>query len=414
MAELALIGNFLLALALGALIGLEREYARYRKHAHDYAGIRTFPLIALFGALSAFLGEILNPWILVVGILLMGVLIIISYFVLSSGTRKFHGATSEVAGFLTFFIGILSYFGEIQLAVVLTVVITVILYSRSVLHQFARHLKKEEIRGTLVFAVIALVILPFLPNKGYGPSELFNPFLTWLMVVFISGISFVGYILMKWFGEKGIEFTGILGGLASSTAVTSSFAERSKKNEQVYKALALGVILANGVMFVRILLEVFVLNADLFVQLLLPLLALVIVTALFSYYIWKRAKHVSEKIELKSPFTLKPALKFAAIFALVLAFVKLAHSYLSSKGVYIVSFLSGFADVDAVTVSLSQLAGNALPLETARNGVLIAALANVAMKGGIALFFGERKFSRMVVSFFVLLILLGIGIIFIL
>lgn len=414
MAELALIGNFLLALALGALIGLEREYARYRKRAHDYAGIRTFPLIALFGALSAFLSELLNPWILVVGILLMGVLIIVSYFVLSSGIRKFHGATSEVAGFLTFFIGILSYFGEIQLAVVLTIVITIILYSRSILHQFAHHLKKEEMRSTLTFAVIAFVILPFLPNKGYGPGELFNPFLTWLMVVFISGISFVGYILMKWFGEKGIEFTGILGGLASSTAVTSSFSERSKKNEHAYKALALGVILANGVMFLRILIEVFVLNAALFVQLLLPMSILALVTALISYYIWKRAKHISEKIELKSPFTLKPALKFAAIFAVVLAFVKLAHAYLSSQGVYIVSFLSGLADVDAVTLSLSQLAGTSLSLETARNGVIIAALANIAMKGGIAVFFGEKKFSRVVAGFFVLLILLGIGLMFVL
>src|SRR3990167_10019855 len=117
MAELALIGNFILALALGALICLEREYARYKKHTHNYAGIRTFPLIALFGALSAFLGELLNPWILVMGILLMGTLISISYFVLSR--KRYHGATSEVAGFLTFFLGVLAYLGEIQLAVLL-------------------------------------------------------------------------------------------------------------------------------------------------------------------------------------------------------------------------------------------------------------------------------------------------------
>src|SRR3989338_3285096 len=191
MAELALIGNFLLALALGALIGLEREYARYKKHAHDYAGIRTYTLIALFGALSAFFGETLNPWILVVGIFLIGILIVVSYFVLSK--KKYHGATSEVAGFLAFFLGILAYFGEIKLSVLLTVIITVILYSRTMLHNFAQHLKKEEMKSALIFAVIAFVILPFLPNKGYGPYQLFNPFLTWLMVVLISGISFIGY-----------------------------------------------------------------------------------------------------------------------------------------------------------------------------------------------------------------------------
>ena len=412
MAELALIGNFLLALALGALIGLEREYARYKKHAHDYAGIRTFPLIALFGALSAFFGEILNPWILVMGILLMGTLIIISYFVLSR--KKYHGATSEVAGFLTFFLGIMAYFGEIQLAVLLTVIITIILYSRTMLHQFAHHLRKEEMKSTLVFAVIAFVILPFLPNKGYGPYELFNPFLTWLMVVLISGISFVGYILMKWFGEKGIEFTGLLGGLASSTAVTLSFAERSKQHDHLYKALALGVILANGVMFARVLFEILLVNQKLFVHLLLPMLVLALVTALFSYYVWKRAKHVSEKIELRSPFALKPALKFAAIFALVLAFLKLANIYLPSKGIYLVSFFSGLADADAIALSLSQLAGTSIPFDTAKDGILLGVLANTITKGGIAYFLGEKKFRRVIVGFFAILIALGGALIFVL
>src|SRR3989344_7699825 len=142
---------------------------------------------------------------------------------LTHGNKRYHGATSEVAGFLAFFMGVLSYFGEVQLAVVLTVIITVILYSRSVLHNFAQHLKKEEMRSTMIFAVIAFVVLPFLPNKGYGPYGLFNPFLFWLMVVFISGISFVGYILMRWVGEKGMVLGAMLGGLASSTAVTLSF-----------------------------------------------------------------------------------------------------------------------------------------------------------------------------------------------
>ena len=412
MAELALIGNFLLALALGALIGLEREYARYRKHAHDYAGIRTFPLIALFGALSAFFGEILNPWILVVGIFLMGLLIIISYFVLSR--KKYQGATSEVAGFLTFFIGILAYFGEIQLSVLLTVIITVILYSRTVLHQFAQHLKKEEMRSALIFAVIAFVVLPFLPNKGYGPYELFNPFLTWLMVVLISGISFVGYILMKWFGEKGIEFTGLLGGLASSTALSLSFAERSKHQAHFYKALAVGVILANGVMFGRVLLEVLLVNPELFVRLLLPFLILGGVTALFSFYIWKHAKQVTEKVELRSPFALKPALKFAAIFALALGFLKIANLYLSSEGVYLVSFLSGLADADAIALSLSQLAGSSISYETAKDGIILGVLANTVTKAGIAYFFGEKKFKLMVVGFFAVLIAIGGALIIIL
>ncbi len=414
MDELVLIGHFLLAILLGALIGLEREYARYRKHSHDYAGIRTFPLISLFGALSAFLGEILNQWILVAGITLMGALIVVSYFVFSSSSRKYHGATSEVAGFLAFFIGILSYYGEIRLAVVLTVVITILLYSRSVLHHFAEHLKKQELRDTLKFALIAFVILPFLPNKDYGPLGLFNPFMMWLFVVFISGISFAGYILVKIFSKRGIEFTSILGGLASSTIVTSTFANRSKKQPNSYKLLALGVILANGVMFFRILLETLAVNEDLFVAILLPILILAAATVLLSYFLWKKTDSVREELQLKSPFSLGPALKIAFLFTAISAFVKLAQAYLPLQGVYAVSLISGLAQADAITISLSQLGGSSIPLEIARNGIMIAASANILLKGAIVFFFGERKFSGLVIGAFALLLLLSALMLFLL
>jgi uncharacterized membrane protein (DUF4010 family) len=319
-----------------------------------------------------------------------------------------------VAGLLAFFIGILAYLGEIKIAVVLTVIITVILYSRSALHEFAHRLKKEEMRSTLIFMVIAFVVLPFLPNKGYGPYELFNPFLFWLMVVFISGINFAGYILMKWLGGRGIQYTGLLGGLANSTAVTTSFAQQSKKMNHIYKALVLGVILANGMMFARILLEVAVLNRALFIQLLAPMLLLILTTGLLAYYLWKRAKHVSDKIQLESPFALKPALQFAGIFVLVLAFLKLADAYLSSNGLYVASFLSGLANVDAITLSLAHLANDSVTSLSARNGIIIAAAANMALKGGLTLFLGEKKFGWLSASFFLFLILISLAFILIL
>jgi uncharacterized membrane protein (DUF4010 family) len=277
-----------------------------------------------------------------------------------------------------------------------------------VLHKFAEKISPKEMASTLKFAVIAFVILPFLPNKGYGPLEIFNPFIIWLMVVFISGISFFGYVLMKWFGERGITLAGILGGLVSSTAVTMSFAARSKREKSSYKALAVGVMLANGVMFIRILIEVFVLNGELFISMLLPLLVLALITVAFSYFIWRKAKEIKGKIDLGSPFTLGPALKFGIFFALILALVKVADVYFSSKGVYLVSFLSGFADVDAITVSLSQLAKGSLLLKTARKGIILAALTNVAVKGGIAWWFGGRKFGRIILSLFLILIVTGL------
>lgn len=411
--DLLILQGFLVALALGALIGLEREYARYKKRGHDYAGIRTFPLIALFGALSAYLGEIISPWILIVGMILIGGLIVSAYFAITEKARTYIGATSEVAGFLTFFLGVLSYYGEIKFAIILAVIITIILYARSMLHHFAEKIKKQEMADTLKFAVIALVILPLLPNKGYGPLEIFNPYIIWLMIVFISGIGFAGYVLMKWFGERGITLAGILGGLVSSTAVTTSFAERSKKEKKIYRALVLGVILANTLMFIRILIEVFVINSKLFVEMLLPISILIAVSAVFSYLLWRKAKSIKGRVKLSSPFTLGPALKFGLFFAAILALVKVADVYLSSKGVYLVSFISGFADVDAITVSLSQLSKSTLALETARKGILLAAITNVGVKGGIAYFFGERKkFGKIILGLYAVLIVLGVGLIF--
>ena len=413
MVELALIQNFLAALALGALIGLEREYARYKKRGHDYAGIRTFPLIALFGALSAYLGDLFSVHILIGGIILTGLLIIVAYFVMNKkGVAHYTGATSEMAGFLAFFIGVLCYHGQLTFAAFLTITIAIILYARSILHTFAEKISSKEMSSTLKFAVVAFVILPFLPNQGYGPLEIFNPFVIWLMVVFISGISFVGYIAMKWFGERGVTLAGILGGLVSSTAVTMSFSARSKREKKAYKALALGVILANGIMFIRILIEVFVLNSELFVRMLLPMITLALITAIFSYFIWKKAKDIKGKIHLGSPFTLGPALKFGIFFAVILALVKIADVYLSSRGVYLVSFISGFADVDAITVSLSQLAKGSLSLETARNGIVLAALTNVAVKGGIAWWFGGKQFGRIVLGLFISLIIVGLLLMF--
>ncbi|MEK6950689.1 MAG: MgtC/SapB family protein [Nanoarchaeota archaeon] len=417
MVELLFLQSFAIALALGALIGLEREYARYKERGHEYAGIRTFPLIALFGALAAYLGEKISLWVFLISLALMGVLIVIAYFIVAD--RKHIGATSEIAGLLTFFIGVLSYRQEYIFATILAIIITVILYARSMLHSFAERIKPAELSATLKFAVIAFLILPFLPNKWYSLGswgmELFNPFLTWLMVVFISGISFVGYVLLKWIGEKGIVVTGMLGGLVSSTAVTTSFAERSTKEPRLYQALVLGVILANGIMFIRVLVEVSVINPALLMRLLLPLLSLALVTAVVSFILWKRAKKVQgkiHKIHLGSPFTVKPALKFAVVFALILALVKVAHLFLASKGVYAVSFLSGLTDVDAIVVSLSQLAkNNGIAGEIAQEGIVIAVLTNVAVKGAIAWWLGERKFGRIILGIIGLLIVVGLALV---
>jgi len=195
MFELEFLKNFLIATALGALIGLEREHAQAKGKYTSFAGIRTFPLISLCGAIISYLSINISSWILVAGALILPGLIITAYYT-SSIKSKYHGITTAIAALLAFFVGILCLYNEIILAIIVAVTTTILLYARTFLHQFAKKIKKQELVDTIKFAVIAFVILPFLPNKGYGPYEIFNPFIIWLMVVFISGISFVVYILI--------------------------------------------------------------------------------------------------------------------------------------------------------------------------------------------------------------------------
>lgn len=409
MIDAFLIQRFLLALALGALVGLEREYARHRKKGHQFAGIRTFPLIALFGALSAYFGDTVSPFLLLMGMFLVGILIIVAYFRITD--RMHVGATSEIAGFIVFLIGVLVYKNELVLGIILAIVITLILYARSILHNFAQHIKEQELSATLKFAVIAFLILPLLPNKEFGPFGLFNPFLIWLMVVFISGISLIGYVLLKWIGEKGFVLTGLLGGLTSSTATIISFAEQSKQQKKHYRALATGVIAANGMMLLRTLIVATVLNPALFPLLVIPVGILLLLTVLLGYITWSKTVSSTKKITLNSPFTVKPALQFGLLFAIIIALIKIVYYYFSSQGVYVLSFLSGVADMDAITISLAQISKESLLSTIAVKGIMVAVLTSIAVKGGIAYWTGERKFRNIVAGVFMVLIIVGIGVI---
>ncbi|MBI2665195.1 MgtC/SapB family protein [Candidatus Woesearchaeota archaeon] len=411
MIELAILQNFLLAIALGTLVGLEREYARFKKRGHSYAGIRTFPLISLFGALAAFLGNVISPWILYISMMLLGILIIVAYYILAEHDVKHSGATSELAGFLVFFIGMFCFYGEFTFAISLTVITTIILYSRSVLHHLAETITKKEMRDTIIFIMIAFVVLPLLPNQWYGPRQLFNPYILWLMIVLVSGISFFGYVLVRRFGEKGIELTGILGGLVGSTPMTINFSERSKKEKKIYRALALGVILANSVMFIRVLTEVFIINQPLFKKVVLPILALTLITGSSAYFLWKKMKHVANNAQIESPLKLISAVKFGLFFAGILALVKIAEAYLSNSGVYLISFLSGIANMDAITVTLSQLAKSGLALETASKGIFLAMLTNLTFNTAIAYWIGRKDFSRIILRVFIIVLIAG-GLIF--
>jgi uncharacterized membrane protein (DUF4010 family) len=283
---------------------------------------------------------------------------------------------------------------------------------------FVRRITREDIYATLKFAVITAIVLPVLPNRTFGPPPLdvLNPYKIWLMVVFISGISFLGYVLVKVVGSRqGIGLTGLLGGLVSSTAVTLSFAQRSQRESELAKPFALAITVAWTVMFSRVLVEVAALNAALLRVLWVPMAASAAAGLLYCVYLYFAQRTEEEgEVAFSNPFELGPAVKFGLLYAVILLISKAAQMYLGNTGVYLSSIVAGLADVDAITLSMAELSGVAggLDLSTAARAIVLAAMSNTAVKGGIVLTGGSLALRRALLPAFGMMLVTGIGLAF--
>lgn len=405
--DVLLILKFLISLALGALIGIERER---KKEGAEFAGVRTFILIAIMGTLSAYL-SLDFPYFWIVSFAAVVVLVGLSYLVT---TRKNDdvGITTEIAAFLTFILGMLCFSNEgMLMAPIFAIIITTLLAIKPHLHKFAHRVSEKELINTLKFLIIAFVILPLLPDEVMGPLAVFNPFQIWLMVVFISAISFTGYILMKFIGpERGLGVTGIVGGLVSSTAVATSMAARVKESGLLMKAAVFATVVASSMMFLRILFEVSVINPTLLPQLSAPMMVMGFIGIILGIIIWREAeiRQMDGDLKLDNPFSLKPALIFGALFLAILFLSKIANIYLGSSGVYLASIISGVADVDAITISMALLAPDTISNNTAVTAITLAAMSNTVFKSLIALFLGTRKFGLNIGFIFMVIILAGL------
>ncbi|MBN1876686.1 MAG: MgtC/SapB family protein [Anaerolineae bacterium] len=355
--------RFGIALFIGILVGLQREYAYMKPSRELFAGVRTFSLFALVGCTAAMLSDTMaSPLPFAMATITLGGLIVVAYFVEAAAGEL--GLTTETAAILTFLTGALCYWAHTRLAVAIAVAMAVLLSLKPELHKLAETLTREDIYATLKFAVISAIILPILPNQAYGPAPLnvLNPYDIWLMVVFISGLSFLGYILIKIVGaERGIALTGLLGGIASSTAVTLSFTQRSKKGTPdaeavLAKPFALALIIAWTVMFIRVLIVVGTLNPSLLQVLWIPMLATMLAGmgyGLYLYFAQRTGKNSA--MDFSNPFDLSTAIKFGLIYAVALIISKAAQVYFGNTGIYISSLISGLADVDAIALSMVKL-----------------------------------------------------------
>lgn len=414
---LRLFYRFGVALVLGLFMGLQREYAYRRRVEEDgelLAGARTFPIIALLGAASALgASEVGSAWPFAATVVTVGLLLAVGHFWQSKEREM--GLTTEMAALVAFFTGALCYWGYVRLGAAIGVGTAVLLSLKVQTHALARTLSQEDVIATLKFAVITVIILPLLPQQGYGPAP-FNvlvPYNVWLMVVLISGISFLGYVLIKAVGpRRGVGLTGILGGLASSTAVTLSVAERSRDSTGLDRPFALAVLLAWAIMFIRVIVEVAIINPSLLATVWGPILGVCAASVAYCGYLyWRQPPDEQEEPEMvRNPFRLVPAITFGLLYAVILVLTNWAQSYFGDAGVYLSSLVAGLADVDAITLSMARLHGSGdLAAATATRAIVIAAAANTVLKGGIVALTGTSGLRRAVVPGLLLIVGASIG-----
>lgn len=407
--------RFGVSLIIGFLIGLQREFASEKSETELALGIRTFTLLGFLGCGAAFISDLLNSvWPFVSIVFILGIFLAVNFYVEASQSHA--GLTTEVSALITVIIGAAAYWQYLAFAIAMGVTVTVLLSTKIQLHRFVERITRTDVFATLKFAVITAIVLPILPNQNFGPPPftIFNPFKIWLLVVFISGISFVGYILIKIIGaRKGIGVTGFLGGLASSTAVTLSFTQRSKTNSELSKSFALAIVVAWTVMFARVIIEVSVVNPKLLPVVWIPMAAAIGVGLIYSVFLYRlqQPDHEKEELTFSNPFELGPAIQFGLLFAIILFVSKLAQEYLGDTGLYLSSIASGLADVDAITLSVAELSKqgpDAVELNVAARAIVLAAVSNTFLKGGFVIAMGGKRLRKVIWPGYLLMMAVGV------
>ena len=397
------------ALALGLLVGLERE-----RSAAPLAGFRTFPLVTLFGSLAALLAPVFGAWLPAAGLLALAAAIAVGHLGRRADESSPHpGITTEVALLLLYLIGVGVAAGLLVPCIVLAGTVAVLLHSKQRLHELARRLSEEDVLVLFRFVLIALVVLPILPDRAFGPFAVLNPYEIWWMVVLIVGIGLASYCVYRLFGQRaGTLLSGLLGGLISSTATTASYARRVRAAPELAGSAGLVVLIASSVVFARVALLLLAVVPARAHELLPPVLALLGCFALFGAWSWFRRGPQAAPLESAAQAAeLRPALVFALIYAVVLFAVAAARHYFANPtALYGVAALSGLADVDAITLSTARLVDSGrLEPDTAWRLIVLATLSNLGFKALLAFTLGGRTFGRRVAFLFLPGLLAGVA-----
>ncbi len=401
-----------IAVGLGLLVGLQRERTN-----SVLAGVRTFTLISVLGAISGFVTrDFSNPFILPVLVLCLAGFFISGNFLKKYSDNQDFGQTTEVAALLMYVIGAYLVLGDQIIGVVVGALLAIILYLKKRLHGFIDNLTGKDLSAIMTFTGISLVILPILPNETYGPLDVLNPQNIWLMVTLIVGISVVGYFIYKFLGKDiGLLANTILGGLISSTATTVSYSRKAMKAKPLSLTAAFVITGASAISFVRIILEISVVAPKIIPKIILPFLAIFLVMVILSaivYYRINKNKDEEAFPDPRNPAQLKVALIFGLFYGLILFAVAYIKEEFGSDALYIVSAASGLTDVDAITLSVSQLIQrDDVTVDTGWRVILLASLSNLFFKGILTVIMGTKLLGKWVSILFGITIVSGVLII---
>jgi len=402
--------NFAMAMLIGALVGVEREKHKGTEGNLGIGGIRTFTLIALVGAVAAWLSrELGSPLIFATALALVVGTLLVAYVTTTRSRPEVIGITTEGAALAVCLLGGMSVLGHPGLAAALGIVTAALLAYKQPLHGMVGMIRPGELHAGLRLLIASFVVLPLLPRRTIDPWGALNPYSLWLLVVLISLLSLAGYIATRWLGTgRGAALTGVTGGFVSSTAITLSFSRRSREAGagDDGDALACGILLSWAVMFVRVVVEVLIVNAPLVEQIAVPFAAMGAGAGLVAWWLYQRATSAAVtggEVIQRSPFSLTEAVKFALFFALVLVGFKVVELHAPGQGQLVVAGLAGLSDVDAVTLSMAKFARDGGSASTATAAIVIASLSNTLVKCGLAAALGSPALRRR--------ILIGTGVI---
>jgi uncharacterized membrane protein (DUF4010 family) len=417
MATILTLHNLLLAAGLGGLIGLERErvlhlttaLTKKKNGGRSFAGIRTFMLVSLLGLTGAGLAQSFGSSAL---FLIFGafVLLLLAAYSFASFRQGEGSILTELDALLTFFVGVLVGSGETKIAVTLAVLVILISALRTPLHHFVETVQEHEFFSTLKFAAIAILILPLLPDVNYDAQifqflnltnetlatgfAVFNPYKIWFLVVVVSAISFIGYFLTKFFGTKGLELSGAIGGIYSSTTTCLSLAEKSQTEKQAPNHFLAAFFFAYAAMLPRVLSELSLLNQEFFETVLRPLILLLLVIAAIGFW-WHQAASRTVKpthtVPAGNPFQLISAIKMALFVVIAILLAKLVLTYLDPHWIFVLAFVLGLTKMDPLVVMLAALVGTEIELATGLTALAIGITANGLQKTATLYFFGNRK-----------------------